>query len=274
MPSVTPLTCRTIILLAVLLFSSGADPADAAETSPFHLGEVREAVFLSSGTVIALSGYYFNESVRAPEPGSLNRNDVPRIDRRAIDYHSRAAGYFSDGARNAAVVLPLVAMAGMHLSGDTTEWSALTTDLTMYAESVLLAGGLTLLAKGAFERPRPYAYNPDTPEGKLRDKDTARSFWSGHSALSFNGAVFAGYVFQRRRPDSPLVIPLWTLGLTTATVSAISRVRAGDHFPTDVIAGAAVGSFTGWFVPRMHRSDPKQVRVVPSGPGVEIEIRF
>ncbi len=266
-------TLRTIVLLFFLL-TGATGPLPEAEPSPFHLGPKRETAFLSSGAVIALTGLYFHETVEPPAPGSLDRNRVLRIDRCAIGNSSDAADLLSDVTMGASVALPLLTSAGMHFGADIPDWRALRTDLTMYFESALLAGGLTLLAKGLTERPRPFVYGPETPDRKLREKDSARSFWSGHTVLAFNGAVFAGYVFQRRRPDSPLTVPVWAGGLTLATVTAVMRVRAGEHFPTDVLAGAAVGSLTGWFVPRMHRSDPKRVRIAPDGPGVEIEIRF
>ena len=31
------------------------------------------------------------------------------------------------------------------------------------------------------------------------------------------------------------------------------RVAAGRHFPTDVLAGAALGSLIGWLIPTVHR---------------------
>ena len=33
---------------------------------------------------------------------------------------------------------------------------------------------------------------------------------------------------------------------------AALRVAAGKHFPTDVVAGAALGSAVGWLVPTIH----------------------
>jgi membrane-associated phospholipid phosphatase len=38
---------------------------------------------------------------------------------------------------------------------------------------------------------------------------------------------------------------------TAAAVGGL-RIAAGKHFPTDILAGAAVGSLVGYLVPRLH----------------------
>ncbi|MBI4542902.1 MAG: phosphatase PAP2 family protein, partial [Gemmatimonadetes bacterium] len=32
------------------------------------------------------------------------------------------------------------------------------------------------------------------------------------------------------------------------------RVVAGRHFPTDVVAGAVLGTLVGWTLPQVHRT--------------------
>ena len=65
-----------------------------------------------------------------------------------------------------------------------------------------------------------------------------------------------------RSPDSarPWITLLAGTALTTFVV--IERVRAGEHFPTDVIAGAVAGAGIGLVVPHLHRTeDIKQRRI-------------
>jgi membrane-associated phospholipid phosphatase len=59
---------------------------------------------------------------------------------------------------------------------------------------------------------------------------------SGHAASAAAFAVAA----SAARPV--LTLPL----VTAAAVTGFSRVQAGRHFPTDVVAGAAVGATCGW----------------------------
>ena len=48
---------------------------------------------------------------------------------------------------------------------------------------------------------------------------------------------------------------LWAGSLTAATAAASLRVAAGKHFPSDVLAGAAMGSLIGLGFAQLHRPD-------------------
>ena len=68
---------------------------------------------------------------------------------------------------------------------------------------------------------------------------------SGHSTTAFAAAVALGALFPRMR------VPMFLL----AAAVAISRVIQGAHYPSDVLAGAVVGTFgallvRAWFVSR------------------------
>ncbi len=80
----------------------------------------------------------------------------------------------------------------------------------------------------------PFSWSPDLA-----------SFPSGHSTTAFAMAVALGALFPRLR------VPLFVL----AAAIALSRIAAGAHYPSDIVAGAVVGSFgallvRGWFAAR------------------------
>jgi undecaprenyl-diphosphatase len=140
-------------------------------------------------------------------------------------------------------------------------------DGIIYAEALAITTGVTNLAKVAVRRPRPYAYvqaaaHKNDPNYSNADSDSSLSFFSGHSATVGAAAGVATYLAFTRSPNS--IRPWLTLAGGTALTAFVSveRVRAGDHFPTDVIAGAMAGAGIGVLVAHLHREDSAKQRRV------------
>jgi undecaprenyl-diphosphatase len=81
------------------------------------------------------------------------------------------------------------------------------------------------------------AVNRDRPDGEAHSR-CGSSFPSGHATGSF---AIASVVGARH---SSLRIPIYLL----ASTIAVSRVYLGRHYPSDVLAGAAIGLCSGWLV--------------------------
>jgi hypothetical protein len=270
---------RTIIpaLLAAAAILSAAAPSFAGERRAFSLYPLRDAEIVAAGASLLGVGKYSVSETRAHDPLTLSRNDVPGFDRIALDLHSRRAGSMSDyTVRSCGFLAALVAGSPL-LARDDDAFSEAVVNFAMYAETMLLEQGMTELAKGVFRRSRPYAYDSSLSTETRKERNAALSFWSGHTASAFACAMFAGYVYQERNPRSEYRVPIWIGGMSVAALTAVLRVRAGQHFPTDVIAGAAAGSFAGWVVPCLHRarlSGVAVVTVVCGEPGLGIHVAF
>ena len=140
-------------------------------------------------------------------------------------------------------------------------------DGLIYAEAIAITWGITNLAKMAVRRPRPRAYieaelHKNDPTYSNAETDSSLSFFSGHASMTATVATVASYLAFARSPGT--YRPWLTLGVGTAltTFVSIERVRAGAHFPTDVIAGAIAGIGVGIIVAHVHRSeDVKQRRI-------------
>ena len=122
----------------------------------------------------------------------------------------------------------------------------------MYIESVAITYGSKELIKYLVHRERPYMYDANTPMSLVQDEEHDESFLSGHTALAFNGASFASYVFCKYNPDSKWKIPVIAASYSLAAATAAMRVASGCHFVTDVLAGAALGTVIGIAVPALH----------------------
>lgn len=143
------------------------------------------------------------------------------------------------------------------LSGFRDGGDSLLVDATMYAESISLAEMITDITKIAVRRPRPIDY-VNCPQGISNtscssNTDLQLSFFSGHAAITATIGATATYLAFERAPHSPR--PWITLGASIAMTTFVSyeRVRSGNHFPTDVIAGAMAGAAIGVLVPHLHR---------------------
>ncbi|MBT8400850.1 MAG: phosphatase PAP2 family protein [Rhodothermia bacterium] len=99
------------------------------------------------------------------------------------------------------------------------------------------AGIASMGLKRLVRRPRPYTTVPaivarSAPhrDGRARDP---HSFPSGHAALSFSLATAVALESERWYVTVPVF--MW------ASAVSVSRVWLGVHYPTDVLAGAALG---------------------------------
>jgi membrane-associated phospholipid phosphatase len=101
-------------------------------------------------------------------------------------------------------------------------------------------------AKKVMERPRPFVTQPDArlfgqvgkgfvqrlPDGSLPPTANERSMPSAHAANMFTVAVIAFFFYRR---SGWFFFPL-------AAAVAFSRIYNGVHYPTDVLAGAILGT--------------------------------
>jgi undecaprenyl-diphosphatase len=88
----------------------------------------------------------------------------------------------------------------------------------------------SLVAKRLFPRRRPAAELLPVPRRMTR-RPRSSSFPSGHSASAF---AYATAVTMEHRGAGAVVLPL-------AAAVSYSRVHTGVHWPSDVVAGAAIG---------------------------------
>jgi hypothetical protein len=123
-------------------------------------------------------------------------------------------------------------------------------DLTVLAQAVATASALTNWSKVLFHRPRPYRYVASAA-GSGGAAESGLSFPSGHTSAAF-AAAFAYWSIQARRGSAAGKGPRIAAVVALAAATGVLRVVAREHFPTDVLAGAALGAAVGWTVPRLY----------------------
>lgn len=126
-------------------------------------------------------------------------------------------------------------------------------------ESIGAAGVTGLLVKGIVGRARPYAVADTNPHdlhiGRGFHDDRYTSFPSGHTLVVFAAASAASDEISYLWPhSSALITPALFAG---ATLSGLSRIYNNDHWASDVVAGAAVGTIVARVVVRYERAHPR-----------------
>jgi len=244
-----------------------AEPATPGRAT-FHVDPIADTglIVLSAGFGTVLELVNSTGEIRPQQISpDFDRNQLIGIDRASVTgTPDPRAGGRSNLGLGAAIAFGFVDPV---LSGF-REHSVQTglVDGVLYAESMSMTFALTDMVKIAVRRPRPRAYIDAAASGNPNysnaSTDSALSFFSGHASVTAAVGATATYLAFTRAPHTAR--PWITLSASTALVSFVSieRVRAGKHFPTDVIAGAVAGAGIGIIVPHLHRVEEVEQRRV------------
>ena len=220
---------------------------------PFTLHRPREIGILLSGLALLAAAVWVDrrdpEPVYAPDARHYRGNAINPLDRLGSQRLRPRAGELADFGLYGGPTLPLL------LSFDRLVRPHYPRILVLWLETMVLTFALGSLVKNTANRPRPYVYHADwQPERALTRKDRA-AFLSGHAANAAAGSVlFASLLEAYDRPLAPY--GRW-LALAVAGLTAYLRVRAGKHWPTDVLAGMLLGGGVAGAIVLSHRSaDP------------------
>jgi membrane-associated phospholipid phosphatase len=135
-------------------------------------------------------------------------------------------------------------------------------DLVVVAEATLMASASSGISTASTGRPRPYMYGTEAPLAVRQSGDGGLSFFSGHTATAFALTTATFVTLHRLHPDDRWPWLVLAGGTLASGFVGATRVLAGAHFPTDVLAGAAVGTAFGLLVPALHKA-PNRLQVAP-----------
>jgi undecaprenyl-diphosphatase len=266
-------------VVAVSAVGARADDPPREKDQHFTVDPVSDIVLTGAGggVSILLSLILQTGEIRPSPVQAGDENKLLSVDRIAVtqsldpnaDTYSTVGLYTAVGF---AVLDPL-------LSAYRDGWDAGLVDLVMYAETISLTSALTDITKIAVRRPRPLDYvqcERASVTGGCANTDLELSFFSGHEAVVSSITGTATYLAFVRSPHTAR--PWITLGVGTALSAFVGyeRVRSGEHFPTDVMAGALAGASVGVLVPHLHRHTSEAPPVwiglapVPGGAGLQV----
>ena len=146
------------------------------------------------------------------------------------------------------IYAPIAGIGAGFLAGAITHDDHLRETALLAGEALADTGLFTEALKYAADRVRPAVSGlPPESSGEFWSRGYVRgadSFPSGHSAIAF---AFA-HVVAGEYPGWK--VKLAAYGLAAAT--AFARVQGREHFPSDVLAGGAIGYLIGGYVVHLH----------------------
>jgi membrane-associated phospholipid phosphatase len=185
----------------------------------------KDWVFISSAVAATGLAFYFDEEIEK----AFRESDFRTTNQKPVDYTLGAVGLG---------VYPLTAAAILFIAGkqkDNEYWVWLS---MLQIKTIGLAAGFSRVPKFIAQRHRPdlgrKIINPWNWEGPLNGFTGNDAFASGHSFIAFS---WASVTASACKENKLLVAGLYTL----ASLVGISRVYQGEHWASDVVAGAAMG---------------------------------
>ena len=216
-------------LACLLLISLSAKELTAQQPAPHRLKAAD--VLLAAGA----AGAYFAPQVfklneHPPSCAPCDPQSVPAFDRWAISTPKTLPDLTSSG-----LVAALAGLEALDLARAGPDHYA---EVAYLADESAWALGSAEIIKALVARKRPVMYTADAAAA-APSLESQRSFPSGHTAVAF--ALAAGLFLVPRAGAQPL--PAWHkwAALATAVSIGVLRVAAAKHFPSDVVAGAALG---------------------------------
>ena len=199
-------------------------------------------------SLYAFSKIYSKDKSSVEKILSLDKNDINSFDRRGADVYHPRADEIGDMLFYGSMPLPIILMLDKEVRKDGLKIAIL------YLQSMSITGLLYTGSVYLNDRYRPYAYNSNVPMSERTRGGAKNSFFAGHVALVGTSTFFIAKILNDYHPDSKVKwLPFTLAGLATGT-TAIMRYRGGQHFISDIIIGAVVGTLSGILVPHVHKN--------------------
>jgi membrane-associated phospholipid phosphatase len=259
-------TARKRIILCALAFLVLGAPGFAESAYTYDV--LRDSIMGAASLGVFTAPFFIPNEPPPPGTAALDPSQVNGFDRGLMFSYEETLDIFSSVAAYGFLLVPVLPVLG---NIDRPE--AVITYGVMYAETFFLTFGTKDLVKALVNRDRPYRYFGPVPPGQ--EGDYLNSFPSGHTALAFMSAAFLTSTFSVEFPDSPWKLPLISAAYSLALTVGAARISSGNHFLTDVLAGAAIGSLYGYLIPALHlRGEDRTVEFTPTPGGFSLSARW
>lgn len=212
-------------IFVVVIFACMHTPF--AQEPHYALSWQRGGVICGVGAAVGVTGLALSGSIKSPtlaDISALNRNDINRFDRGAVNHWSESIATTSD-----VLAVTLMAVPVSLLLSDKIQRDYQTIGF-MYGETLWFSYFTASIAKGAVQRVRPYAYNSQVGLDKKLRSYTKESFFSSHTVGAFASVTFLSVVYNEYYPDSNIRRGLSRADLPRLLQSALCVLKQGIIF--------------------------------------------
>jgi membrane-associated phospholipid phosphatase len=270
------------LLIFLVLLGSLTTCYGQSSDFPYKLSYATDIPLVTGALSATIADYYIEKKTEInylpfDEVKKLNANDIPQFDRSVTKNWSPELDDPSDITRGIVNASPVIIIFPQL---NEEKWKNIIVLTVMYLEGNVLNDNITDITKYLTERKRPYLYNTTsiTEQEKFwlcqPGGDYAyTSFFSGHTSSTFYSAVFLSKVVSDIYGKSVFTYVVWGTTLFGAATTGYLRYKSGWHYPSDVLAGALVGSVIGYLVPALHKKE-KSDNISLSLNGNQIGIKY
>lgn len=198
-------------------------------------------------TLFGFSKIYSRDDTPEEEIFALDKSNVNSLDRSTAGNSDENAKNTSDYFFYGAMPAPLILLLDKEIRKDGLKVGLL------YLEAMAITGVFYTGSSMIVGRFRPYTYNTSLPLEKRTSGSGRNSFIAGHPALVATSTFFMAKVYSDYHPEMKNKWMLYTLAGGASLATGLLRIKAGEHFPTDVMAGIPVGVLSGILVPHLHK---------------------
>ena len=204
---------------------------------------------LTGWTIYSFAQISKKDGTSPEKLATLSKDDVNGFDRWDIRPYNRGVDKASYIPLYAAIPYPVVFMfLDKKMRKDYGEL------LFLYTQALSITGALYGSAAHYFPRLRPLVYDAGSPMDKRVASNSRNAFFAGHVALVATSTFFMAQVFADYHPESNLKWVMYGAAGVVTAATAYMRLKAGEHFPSDILVGTAVGTLSGLLVPKLHKS--------------------
>lgn len=269
-----------IILLAILISYAG----NAQVQNPYSLSWKTDGSIAGYSVVSIGTFFIVNSKVNPLTPtqiADLDVNSINSFDRNTTKNYVPSIDKSSDFAVAGACVLSAGICGLVALDNSDSKqvfWNQATTLAVMCAEVNMVNSLTTNIIKSSVLRTRPYVYNSSVPMDDKTSIHARKSFFSSHTSVTASNSFFMAQVVSDYYPNTWMSYSAWGVAAALPAAIGYMRVKAGRHFPSDVISGYAFGTACGILIPYLHKkaiqNDNSQVSVGVAPQMVSLKVMF